>query len=229
MRAVFSKEIKGYFNSIGAYTFAALLLFAGGASFAAAGAASGTKVLTESLGIMLFIAAPLLIMRLGYGKSGIDRALFSAPVSMFCVIAGKYFAALCVLAAALAVSLIYPVVIAAAGAVSWGEAASGYLGLLLLGAALISAGVFVASFAPGRKAAFMFTLALMLMLMLFHAIIPAISAGWLRQLLLKLSPIHHMDVFGSGILSFSSVVYFLSFILLSLIMAAGIIKLRRRA
>ncbi len=229
MRAVFSKEIKGYFNSIGAYTFAALLLFAGGASFAAAGAASGTGVLTDSIGIMLFIAAPLLTMRLGYGKSGIDRALFSAPVSMFCVIAGKYLAALCVLAAALAVSLIYPVVIAATGGVSWGEAASGYLGLLLLGAALISAGVFAASFAPGRKAAFMFTLALMLMLMLFHAVIPVISAGWLRQLLLKLSPLYHMKVFGSGIISFSSVVYFLNYILLSLLMTAGIIKLRRRA
>jgi ABC-2 type transport system permease protein len=204
------------------------MLLAGGASLAMANSSvSRTASVTDGLGYMLFITSPLLTMRLGYGKSGIDRALFSAPVRMANIIAGKYLSAVAVLAAALAVSFVYPVMIAAWGDISWSETFAGYLGLLLLGAALISAGMFVSSFPLGRPAAGVLTVALMLLILLFQAVIPGISSAWLRLLMTKVSPSYHMHVFGTGLINFSSVVYFISFILLFLLMAAGIIQRRR--
>lgn len=228
MRAVFLKEIKAYLNSLSLYMFAALILLAGGASLAmASSSASRTASVTDGLGYMLFITSPLLSMRLGYGKSGIDRALFSAPVSMGSIIAGKYLSAVAVLSAALAVSFVYPVMIAAWGDISWSETLAGYLGLLLLGAALISAGVFVSSFPIGKPAAALLTVSLMLLILLLQAVIPGISSAWLRLFMTKVSPLYHMHVFGMGLINFSSVVYFISFILLFLLTAAGIIQRRR--
>lgn len=231
MRAVFAKEIKAYINTLPAYMFAALTLMGGGASLAVTGAhdVSDSLRVTDSLQYMLFISVPLLTMRLGYGKYGIDRTLFSAPVGAPSIIAGKYFAALAVLAVSLAASLIYPLAVAAAGGGLPGETAAGYVGLLLLGAMLVAAGMFVSSFRLSRPAAGILTLALMLLILLFQAVIPGITAPWLKALMTKISPSYHMHVFGSGIISFSSAVYFITFSALLLYLAGGVVKHRRRS
>lgn len=224
MKAVFLRELKAYFNSLPAYIFIALMLAGGGSSLAVASECS-TEALTDSLQYMLFIATPLITMRLGFGSAGLDRTLLCAPVSTASIVTGKYLAAAATLAFALAVSLIYPLL---GMYTAWGETASAYLGLLFLGAALISVGVFVSSFALGRPAVGMLTLALMLLILLFQAVIPGISAPWLKALLTDISPSHHMHVFGSGIISFSSAVYFVSFSALFLLLSGAVIQQRRR-
>lgn len=227
MGAVYRKELKSYFNTLSAYVFIAFVLLGGGAAFATVNLGNETTGLSaffDSLQYVLFIAAPILTARLALGG---DRAMLSAPVRTGAIIAGKYLAALTVLAISLAASLVYPLILECLGEPSWSEAASGFLGLLLLGALLIAAGQFVSSFFAKKAAAGWLALCFMLLVLLAQAVIIGMK-GPVGGALVKATPSYHMNAFISGIVGLSDAVYFLSLSALLLFFSVRVTAYRMR-
>lgn len=238
MKTIYFREIKALFNSYYGWAFTALLLLGGGIIFAVSNLAEGSaRISPVILGLqyVLLIITPLLTFRLfsisksfGQGKKGADRTLLSSPVSSLRIAAGKFFSVFSVLLIALAVSLVYPLILSAFGSPSWGETLSAYLGLLLYGGMLLSIGVFVSALFCDRKTASTVTLAAMLGILLAEAIAPEISNMLISGVLFNAIPSYHLYYFVSGIVYFPSIVYFLSITALFVFLAGKAVEHRKR-
>jgi ABC-2 type transport system permease protein len=241
MRTIFLKEFKSLFNTFSGYVFIALFLFGGGIIFAvsnlAESSASVAPVLT-GLEYILLIITPLLTFRLfenkgsktiRQGRREPDRTLLSSPLTSGQIALFKFFAAFSVLFAALAVSLIYPAILALLGAPAWGEALTAYFGILLYGGLLISIGVFVSALLCDRKAAVTVTLAAMLVILLTEAVIPDINNTFLSAAVFKALPSFHLYYFESGFLNLPSLIYFISLSALFIFLSREAVERRKRS
>ena len=90
--------------------------------------------------------------------------LLSTPVSDLAVVLGKFFASLSVIALLLVLMLAFPCALAAIADPDWGPILSGYVGLLLLSAALIAVGLAVSALTSNQLIAAVVSLGLFLLL-----------------------------------------------------------------
>jgi ABC-2 type transport system permease protein len=108
--------------------------------------------LVGNIGVVFIFVMPLLTMRL-MAQERTDHTLellMTAPISPTEIVLGKFLGAYAIVVLTLLFTLIYPVVLAVYGAtasgasaVDWPTVASGYLGLLAWGAAIVSVGLFI--------------------------------------------------------------------------------------
>ncbi len=191
--------------------------------------------LLASVGLLLVIATPFLSMRLvaEERRSGTFELLMTSPVHPAEIIAGKYLAALGVLAAALALVTLLPasLTLVARGAqggsaVEWPTVAAGLLGLFLLGAAALAVGLaFSALVATPVVAAL---LSLLVLLGLWLAGMFTVGSGSAaRNLASGLSLSEHLAPFLQGRIALADVVYFLSLVALGLFVAERAVEGRR--
>jgi ABC-2 type transport system permease protein len=180
MLAVFLREVQSYFQAITGFIFLGLFLLFAGIIFALAnlwppGSTDFRNTLTF-LNFIFLVAVPILTMRLlsEEARQKTDQLLLTSPVSLTGIVAGKFLAALALFAAALAVTGIYPALLGTAGLVVRSEILTAYLGVFLLGASLISVGVFVSSLTDNPVSAALLT---------FGAILFIWAIDWLLQAL----------------------------------------------
>lgn len=150
MIAVFKHELKSYFHSLTAYVFGGfLLVFIGiGSMLYNLQAAVSNFEFVLSFGSMVFVViVPILTMRViaEEKKQKTDQLLYSLPVTTFQVIMGKYFALLAVYLVPLAVIAVYPLLFSQYGEVYLLTSYGTVLAFFIMGAALISLGIFISS------------------------------------------------------------------------------------
>ena len=94
------------------------------------------------MSVILLLLMPLVTMRLfaEERRSGTIELLLTYPVRDGAVLIGKYLAALALYGVMLAGTLLYPAIVAYFARVEWGPLATGYLGLLLMGATFLAVG-----------------------------------------------------------------------------------------
>jgi len=157
------RELSAYFFSPMAYVIATLFLGFVGLIFLLgmkipflriemepvfrSGAESTLRPLFEVLAYGLVVVVPLLTMRLVAEefRSGTIETLMTAPVTDAEVIAGKFLGTLVLYLALLATTLVYFLLVVIFGQPDYGVAVMGYLGMVLLGAAYISVGLFAST------------------------------------------------------------------------------------
>ena len=105
------------------------------------------RPLFTNMSVVLLFFMPMITMRLfaEERKSGTFELLLTYPVRDGEVLAGKYLAALALYVLLLALTLLYPGLVAYFTRVEWGPILSGYLGLVLTGAVFLAVGVLVSS------------------------------------------------------------------------------------
>ena len=144
MKAIFNRELDSYFNSMLGYVFLTIFLLMTGVMFTLANlmstSASMTGFFSNINGWSMFIL-PILTMRMFSEdkKLKTDQLLLTAPISIWSMVLGKFFAAFCVLLTGAAITLFYPITINFFGNVALGETISCYVGFILLCAVIISA------------------------------------------------------------------------------------------
>jgi ABC-2 type transport system permease protein len=180
MLAVFLREVQSYFQAITGFIFLGLFLLFAGIIFALAnlwppGSTDFRNTLTF-LNFMFLVAVPILTMRLlsEEARQKTDQLLLTSPVSLTGVVVGKFLAALALFTAALAVTGIFPAFLGTAGLIVGSEIFCAYLGVFLLGASLISIGLFVSSLTDNPVSAALLT---------FGAILFVWALDWLLQAL----------------------------------------------
>src|SRR5260370_780769 len=108
-----------------------------------------------------------------------------------------------------ALPLFYPLTIAWFTRLEWGAVVTGFLGLVLLGAAFLSIGLFVSSTTENQIVAGFGTFGSLLALWLLGWFADS-AQGTLRTAVQQAAIIEHMDGFAKGVIDTKDLVYYLS-------------------
>ncbi len=150
MRAIFQHELRGAFHGLAAYLFCAFqLVFVGvGAMiYNIQAAVANFEYVLQFVCIGLVVIVPVLTMRsfAEERRQKTDQLLYSLPLGTWDIVAGKYLALVTVFLVPMVFISAYPLLFSLYGEVYLPSAYGSLLAFLLLGAALIAAGIFVSS------------------------------------------------------------------------------------
>jgi ABC-2 type transport system permease protein len=165
----------------------------------------------EDLGFILLLLTPILTMRLlaEEKRSGTAELIFTYPLPDWAVILGKFLAAFVVFATFLFFTLCYPVVFAFLTRMDWGQVASGYLGVLLLGGACLSLGLFASSLTQNQIIAAISAFALLLLFWLIGAQQDVGSAP--GGILAAISLREHLPNLARGVIDTKDLIFYICF------------------
>ena len=152
-------------------------------------------------------------------RSGTIELLLTSPLTDFQIILGKFFGAMALYGAMLAVTLIHLGLLFVYGQPEWKPIVTAYLGLLLMGGCFISLGLFISSLTKNQIVAGMVTFAVFLLLWIISWF--GESAGPTGAAITSyLSIIDHFDDFSKGVIDTTHLIYYLSFITFGLFLTA---------
>ena len=158
MRALFLRELKSQLVTMTGWTYIAFVLAFIGIYMMMYNLNYGYGNFEYALSGLTFVylmAVPILTMRCfaEERRQKTDQLLYSLPVSSFKIMAGKYLALLVLLAVPLAVSCLYPLLLAQFGDVYLPTAYASIFAFFLLGAALTAIGMFASSLCESQVTA----------------------------------------------------------------------------
>lgn len=150
MRAIFQHELRGAFHGLAAYLFCAFLLVfvgVGAMIYNIQAAVANFEYVLQFVCIGLVVIVPVLTMRsfAEERRQKTDQLLYSLPLGTWDIVAGKYLALVTVFLVPMVFIFAYPLLFSLYGEVYLPSAYGSLLAFLLLGAALIAAGIFVSS------------------------------------------------------------------------------------
>ena len=233
--AIFRKETANFFVSPIAYAVIAIFLLVSGfffwanvsfMSLVSLQAANNPMIaerinltdvvirpLVQNMSIVLLFVMPLLTMRLfsEEKKSGTIELLLTYPVTDLAILFGKFLASALLLFVMLAGTLPFVVLLFGIGDPDPGTLLSGYLGLLLMGAAFMALGIFISSLTENQiiAAAVSFGSALLFWVLSWSSTLSGEKVG---AVLKQLSILEHLESFNKGILALSDLSFFVLFI-----------------
>jgi ABC-2 type transport system permease protein len=247
---IFKKELRLYFTSPVAWVVVATFLLIAGyffynifAFFALASMQSAMnpamardlnvtdsvmRPLFSNVSVILLLLMPLVTMRLfaEERRSGTIELLLTYPVRDGAVLVAKYLAAVALYALMLALTLLYPGIVAYFARLEWGPLLTGYLGLLLMGGTFIAVGVFASSLTENQIVASITTFGILLILWIIGWSADYLG-GWGGKVLQHLSILEHNDSFAKGVLDTKDLLYYLNFIALALFLTLRALEARR--
>jgi ABC-2 type transport system permease protein len=170
--------------------------------------------------VLFLLMVPIVTMRLIAEERRLRtlEMLLTAPVTDASVILAKFLASLSLVVLMVLLSGAYVVALAVLGAPDWGPLLSGYIGLLLLGAALVSVGLLTSALVSNQVIAAVLSLSVFLLLWIID------HFGWLlpdpfNALSVNLSLLVHFKSFATGSLFLSDAGYFIAVALLGLFLS----------
>ncbi len=235
---IFKRELNSYFNSPIAYVVITMFLLITGyffytslASFSVISfqAQSNPMVakqyqllnITETvvrplfgnISIIMLLMTPLLTMRLfsEEKKSGTMELLLTYPVKDMDVVIAKFLACFIVFLTMITLTATYPILLLTLGEPEVMPIVTGYLGLILLGAAFISLGIFTSSLTENQIIAASLSFGFLLLFWMMSYSVAFVS-GAFGQLISYLSINEHIASLAKGVLDSEDIIYYFCFI-----------------
>jgi len=158
MLAVYKKELKSYFTSMTGYVFIAFFLVIVGIYYVVYNMIqmyANFEYVLSSVSFIFILLVPILTMRLmaEERKQKTDQLLFTSPVSVGKIVAGKFLAVFTVFLIVMGIISVYPLILLQFGSLSLKVAYGSILGFTLLGAAYISIGLFISALTESQLVA----------------------------------------------------------------------------
>ena len=217
------KELRALFSSAVAYAMVAVFLGLLGYTFTTFLFLSKTATLLHvffQTSVLFLLMVPVLTMRLfaEERKTGTLELLLTSPAREIEIVLAKFLASMTVVGLMLGLSVTYAVVLGIYGTPDWGPIYAGYLGLVLLGAALVALGLLVSSLTANQLVAAIASLGLFLLLWMIDTL------GYLLPepfdtLAVNLSLLAHFTPFATGSLFLSDLGFFVSVTLAALFLS----------
>jgi ABC-2 type transport system permease protein len=237
--AIYRREMNSYFVSPIAYIVIGVFLLATGYFFTRIleGAIQNSMMMAQRGGgemdvpmmvirsfvglaatFMLFLV-PMLTMGV-YAeerKRGTMEMLMTSPISEFQIVMGKFLASFTLLLLMLAPTLLYHLYISrfSEPALPWRIVGSGYLGVALLGAALVAIGSFISSLTENQIVAGVVTFVVFLLLWVLDIGLGSAGSAW-GEIVKYLSILQHYEEFAQGIIDTTSIIFYVSLAALAL-------------
>ena len=221
MRAIWKREMQGYFCTAIGYVYLGVFLTVSSVLFYLAILSQRSGDLPTFIGEMSYLwmlLCPILTMRLlaEEKQKKTDQLLLTSPVSLPRIVLGKYLAAVTVLGMAALLTLFYALIVALYGRVYPAELAVNYLGFVLQGCAFVALDLFCSSLAATPVTAAVLAFGANFLLWILDLLETAVQAPWLSWALRFCSLYARNEPFLMGQFSFTGLLFDLSVIALFL-------------
>ena len=232
MGAIYRREMGAFFTSGVAYVFLVVFYFVSGIFFynyvLAAGVADVSPVFQSMFLVVMFLI-PILTMKLlsEEKKNRTDQGLLTAPVGLWEIVLGKYFAALTLFIIAESIVFVYAIILSALGNVVWQTLIGNYFAMLFLGAAFIAVGLFISSLTENQVVAAVVSFISILTLNLLSILGGLLPWKFLQNVFTKLSFYERYSGFTFGLFDLSNVLFFISAIVVFLFLTVRVLEKRR--
>ena len=232
--AIFKKEMKTYFNSPIAFIVIATFLVITNWIFFAYGDypffainLADIRGLFDFASIVLLFFAPAISMRLIAEEKHHQtlELLVTMPVSDMQIVLGKYLSTVALFAIIVLATLVAPLTIGTIGELDGGVVLCSYIGFFLLGAAYFAMGLAASSFTKNQIVAYIVGLIVITLFFLMSGI--AGGSGFIGTLLEKMSIRYHYQNFFRGVLDSRDILYFVSLIVVSLLISSSALSSRK--
>ncbi|RKD32963.1 ABC transporter permease [Thermohalobacter berrensis] len=228
---IFKREVLSYFKSPLAYVVISTFLVITGYIFT-------TELLYyklaymqsvfENMVMLLIFFTPILTMGLltEERKEGIDQLLFTSPLGVVEFVMGKFIAAFSVYLIMLMFTLLYPLILEYFGTPDYGPIIGAYIGLILLGGAFISIGLFASSLTQSQVIAGLISFGILILLWIL-TYLKGIFSGPISKLIHNIDVFAYFVDFNKGILDSRGILIYLSFTFVFLFLTTRVIDRRR--
>ena len=184
MAAIYKKEVRSYFTSMIGCVFVAFALVIIGLYFFANNLYGGYPYFGYSLSatvVVFLILIPILTMKsmADDRRQRTDQMLLTAPISTWQIIFSKYLAMITVFMVPVCIIMLYPLIMAAYGTISYSMAYASIFGFALMGFMCIAAGMFISSITESQVIAAVLTFLILFISYMAEAIaelIPTIAS-----------------------------------------------------
>jgi ABC-2 type transport system permease protein len=227
------KEMKTYLNSISTYIVFVVFLLVSGWFFSTlmfnAGKAELRQLFTILHMVYLFFIPALTMGMIAKEKaSKTIELLATLPIKLKAIVWGKFVAAVGLLIIILLFTLVHLLTIAIIGQnVDYGSILCGYLGLILIGAAYCSIGIFASTLQGNQILAFIIGFVISLFFFVLQYIIVLIPTS-VADFFQLLSFDYHLQNFLKGLIDTRDLIYLGSVITGFMLLAEFILKLNNR-
>ena len=232
MSAILKRELNAYFSSATAYVVMAVFFFFSGLFFnyycISANSSSLSYVFGNMFYIVLFLI-PIITMKTfaEEKKQKSDQALLTAPTSLTEIVLGKFLGAFILYFICCCIFLVYALVISFFTTPEWSVIICTFIGMLLLGAALIAINVFISVLTESMVIAAVIGMGAGLVISMTNYLVSLISVEWIKNIINKINFLSYYENFTYGILSIVDVVFFLSVTALFLFFTVRVLDKRR--
>ncbi len=243
MIAILKREFTSYFTSPLGYVYLAVFYCFSGLFLWMFSLTTGSADMSATFLWMFFIMMiliPVLTMRTMADdkRQKTDQLTLTSPVSLFGLVTGKFLAAFSIFLIGAVVLLVYAVFISAAvsdtAAVTGVEASFGWasvfgniVGICLMGAVFISAGIFISSLTENQMIAAIGSIGVNIVLYMFDIIANFVQIDWLQQIIMSLSVYNKYQEFTYGIFSLGNIVFFVSLVVVFNFLTMRVLERRR--
>lgn len=232
MSAILKRELNAYFSSATAYVVMAVFFFFSGLFFnyycISANSSSLSYVFGNMFYIVLFLI-PIITMKTfaEEKKQKSDQALLTAPTSLTEIVLGKFLGAFILYFICCCIFLVYALVISFFTTPEWSVIICTFIGMLLLGAALIAINVFISVLTESMVIAAVIGMGAGLVISMTNYLVSLIPIEWIKNIINKINFLSYYENFTYGILSIVDVVFFLSVTALFLFFTVRVLDKRR--
>ena len=214
MYAVFKREFRSYFSTPIGFIVLAVCYFFLGLYFSmiySYGNPQVSEFIVAKTTVIVF-TMPVITMRLMSEdrRQKVDQALLTAPVSLTAIVLGKFFAALALLAIVFVPTLIFEINVMSYVSVNIMSYIYALLGMLLLGSALISIGMFISSLTESSVVSAILTLVINILVLYMSSFASMINVTWIANIVKNAAFINVFEDFATNVFSVPDVVYFIS-------------------
>ncbi|MBQ8525860.1 MAG: ABC transporter permease subunit [Clostridia bacterium] len=232
MKAIFKKELRSYFCSPLGYVFIAVFALVTALFFFIYNLVQGIGDISyvfSNIMLLLVLIIPVLTMRSFAEEKNkkTDQLLLTCPISVGEIVIGKTLAAYVVFALALALTLIYPLIISFYTETAWATVMCNYLGFFLMGAAFISVGIFISSLTENLLISAVASFGALFALYLMDWVSGSVQNPVIAAVANAISVTARYTDFSMGIINISHVIYYLSFIAIFAVLTVTNIEKRR--
>ena len=193
MFAIYKKELRAYFNSVIGWLFIAFFLAFVGLYFFLYNLLEGYSFIGYALSSVTLIFAllvPMVTMRImaEENRQKTDQLLLTSPLPIWKIVVGKYLALVTLIAIAMTVICLYPLILAQFGMVNFAMSYGAIFGFFLIGCAYLAIGLFISSITESQAFAAVMTFIVVLITCLADGIaglIPTTTrAAWITYTIL---------------------------------------------
>ena len=175
MRAIYKKEMRGFFTQMSGYVFLGFLLLLIGIWFSFLNLLSFSanfQNVLSNVTVFFFILVPTLTMRVfsEEAKQKTDQLLFTSPLTVAQIVFGKFFASISLFLIGVIISILLPLMIAGHAELPVSRIVGTYIGFFLLGVSAISVGLFISVLTENQIIAAVGTMGAIFVMFLMDAI-----------------------------------------------------------
>lgn len=233
MSAILKRELSAYFHGAIGYVVLAVFFFFSGTSFAiqVAQKSSDLGYVFTDMFVIILLLIPIITMKsfAEEKRQRTDQALLTAPLSLLEIVTGKFLGAFILYSCCVSIFVFYGLIISIFNKPDWTIILSTTLGLLLFGAALIAINLLISALTESQIISAITGVAAGFFITKIDDFAQLANSEFVSKLLYSISFNENLSTFRYGIISFPSILFFLSVVVIFSFLTIRVFEKKRWA